>query len=90
MVHVNVLSQPIVNVQVSIPNANVSVGGQIIYISTVEPYEGEYEVIPDFDTQILETEDKRMTDDVTVHPIPVHRTSNPYGTTVYIGGILDG
>lgn len=55
-----------------------------------ERYSGDYEVTPNFDTQTLETENKLMTDDVTVFPIPVHRTTNPYGTTVYIGGLLGG
>lgn len=90
MVHVNVLSPPTIGVQATVPNANVSIGGQIIYIPIGDIYDGEYEVTPDFNTQTLETENKSMHDDVTVHPIPVHRTSNPYGTTVFIGGILNG
>lgn len=89
MVHVNVLQPSIISVQTSIPNAHVCVGGQTVIIDG-EHYMGEYEVTPDFNTQVLETAQKMMDDDVTVHPIPVHRTSNPYGTTVYIGGILDG
>lgn len=56
-----------------------------------EIYEGDYDVTPDFTTQTLETAQKIMTDDVTVEPIPVYRTSNPQGgKTIYIGGILDG
>lgn len=52
-------------------------------------YEGEYEVNPDFSTQILQTKNKAMRDDVTVHPIEVQRVSNAKGgKTVYIGGII--
>lgn len=50
------------------------------------PYEGEYEVTPRLTEQMLETQNKRMLDDVTVHEIPVTRTSNPQGgQTVLIG-----
>ena len=52
----------------------------------VNPYLGPYEVTPTFDEQYLETRDHTMTDDVTVHQIPVHRVSNPAGgVTVSIG-----
>lgn len=49
-------------------------------------YDGPYEVTPRLETQTLETELKAMEHDVTVHEIPVTRTSNPYdGITVLIG-----
>lgn len=54
--------------------------------SYVPPYEGAYEVTPNFDEQVLETNGKRMTDDVTVHVIPVTWTTNIHGgQTVVIG-----
>lgn len=54
--------------------------------SYVPPYEGEYEVTPRLEEQTLETNGKRMTDDVTVHTIPVVYTTNPFGgKTVLIG-----
>ena len=53
---------------------------------TAPQYEGAYEVTPTFDEQTLYTSGKQMFDDVTVHQIPVVRTSNPYGgQTVLIG-----
>ena len=59
--------------------------------SPVPPYTGSYTVIPTFSEQILETKNKRMTDDVSVHAIEVQRAGNPQGgLTVYIGGILNG
>lgn len=55
----------------------------------MDVYDGPYVVDPDFDGQVLDTNNKMMTDDVTVNPILVARTSNPSGgTTVYIGGII--
>lgn len=51
-------------------------------------YEGEYNVIPDWDDIILETEQKSMSSNVTVEKIPYHETSNVSGgITVVIGGI---
>lgn len=50
-----------------------------------DEYQGAYEVTPLARTeQTLETANKLMTDDVTVHKVPYYETSNPYGTTVYI------
>lgn len=55
------------------------------------PYDGEYEVNPSFQTQVLETRERYMSDDVTVNAIEISRTSNPSGgTTVYIGGNVNG
>lgn len=54
-------------------------------------YEGVYELTPSFDDQTLETKGLVMDDDVTVDAIQVSRTSNPFGgTTVYIGGLING
>ena len=51
-----------------------------------DTYMGPYEVTPRLTSQTLETEDKLMTDDVTVYEIPVTYTSNIYdGQTVVIG-----
>lgn len=49
-------------------------------------YSGDYEVTPSFTEQVLETSGMLMTDDVTVHEIPVTQTTNEYGgKTVVIG-----
>ena len=56
-----------------------------------DPYDGPYEVEPDFTGQTLATNGLRMTDDVTINPIYLADTSNPAGgTTVYIGGEFIG
>lgn len=90
MIHVNLEPCRKIEVHTSACRVSVSVAGQFIRTDSSERYTGQYNVTPDFDTQTLETENKYMTDDVTVFPIPVHRTTNPYGTTVYIGGLLNG
>ena len=60
--------------------------GSYMKVGDVDPYTGEYIVIPRVYEQILETARKTMSDDVTVTEIPVTRTSNPQGgLTVLIG-----
>ena len=60
--------------------------GVIQTITDADPYEGEYEVVPKVERQILETEQKLMTEDLLIHGIPFYEVSNDAGgTTVYIG-----
>lgn len=50
-----------------------------------DAYDGPYSVTPKVEEQVLHTQHKQMTDDVTVKAIPVYRVSNNSGgTTVYI------
>lgn len=66
----------------------MSLRGRLTIPTTIhmEYYQGPYEVTPRLNQQILETNDKTMTDDVTVYEIPITYTSNPYdGKTVLIG-----
>lgn len=52
------------------------------------PYAGEYDVIPNFELQTLETKNRRLKENVNVEAIRISRTSNPSGgTTVFIGGL---
>jgi len=46
-------------------------------------YTGEYEVTPTEETQVLATQGKIMTDNVTVNPIP-----NNYGLITWNGSVL--
>lgn len=56
----------------------------------IPEYEGSYVVIPDTQSQTLETKDKRMVDDVLVREIPYYETTNQQnGITVYIANSLD-
>ena len=49
-----------------------------------ETYTGEYIVTPNVFVQTLDTNNKLMTDDVTVLEIPYSEVSNLYGTTISI------
>ncbi len=66
-------------------NVGIEISGRgMVY----ENYEGSYVAVsmPD-ESQVLETKDKHMNDNVLVLPIPYYETSNPRGgKTVYIGG----
>lgn len=55
-----------------------------IVTDETEAYTGTYTVTPSFATQILSTDDMKMTDDVTVEAISVAHGANH---TVYIGGV---
>lgn len=60
--------------------------GAAYQMSEYAQYEGVYEVTPRLYGQSLETADKVLQNDVTIHQIPVSRVSNPYnGITVLIG-----
>lgn len=54
----------------------------------IEPYIGDYTVIPKIVEQSMATTNKKMIKDVTIKKIPKHEISNDYGTTIVIGGIL--
>ena len=49
-----------------------------------DPFPGPYEVIPKRWDQVLATNGKDMTDDVTVKEVPWTEVSNPTGTTFTI------
>ena len=60
--------------------------GQITRVAATGAYTGQYEITPNPDEAIiLPTKDKMMTKNLTVFKIPYWETSNPVGTTVYIG-----
>ena len=53
-------------------------------------YEGDYEVTPTTERQVLPTKNKSMVDDMTIHPIPIYEVSNTSGgNTVYIAGEIE-
>lgn len=60
------------------PSYSVEVASGVIVIGG-DPYEGSYEVTPTADGQVLPTRAKTMTDDVTIHEIPYHSTTNDAG-----------
>ena len=48
-----------------------------------DPYTGEYTITPSAETQVLLTNNLRMTDDITINPIP-----NNYGLITWDGATL--
>lgn len=72
------------NVSFNPPHANISTSTQIVRDYTDrDPYTGDYVVTPSEETQTLETYNKRMTDNVTINPIP-----NNYGRIAWNGTTL--
>lgn len=58
-----------IDVSVAPPALGVSAGAALITVE-LPAYDGDYEVTPTETEQVLATNDKRMTDNVTVHGIP--------------------
>lgn len=73
-----------VNVSFISPSMGVSTGTPIVreYVGS-EPYEGEYTITPSNETQILETKNLRMTDNLVVNAIPQN-----YGLITWNGSTL--
>ena len=77
--------------RVATTNETIKLATSIKIEENTNPYDGEYVVDPSFETQILNTKNKTLSDDITVTPIGVQRVSNlSGGITVYIGGIANG
>lgn len=64
---------------VGVLSGSLTIGGRATY----ERYDGEYEVIPSTEEQVLETANKRMTQNVVIKPIP-----NNYGLITWDGSSL--
>lgn len=75
------------------PKLNISAASEALSTSTgtpvarsyvqVPPYEGNYAVTPSAETQVLQTSGLRMTDNITIEPIP----SN-YGLITWNGSTI--
>lgn len=61
-------------------------GAITLTASDAEPYTGAYEISPSVSDQVLPVRSKKMVSDLIVSAIPYYETSNPTGTTIYIGG----
>lgn len=60
------------------------------YTTERNPYTGEYEVVPSSGGTTLDTKEKFLKNNITVHPIPYYEVPNTSGgTTVYIAGKLE-
>lgn len=78
------IGHPEVSVSIGAPSVNVSTGTPIArdYVER-DPYTGDYTVTPTEEAQTLATNGLRMTNDVTIEPVPQN-----YGRLTYSGGIL--
>ena len=66
------------------PNLNVSTGMPVARDRIErDPYTGSYVITPSAETQVLETEELRMTDNLTINPIP-----NNWGLITWNGSVL--
>lgn len=65
------------------------ISGELIDVTVIEyeheKYGGSYEIMPKIASQTFDTDDKLMTDDLTVLAIPYFEVHNEDGITVYIG-----
>lgn len=81
----NVIITPqAVSVSIRASGAGIDIGEQIArdYVDC-DPYTGDYTITPGTAEQVLETRNMRMTDNLTVNPIP----SN-YGLITWNGAVL--
>lgn len=84
------LSGDAVSVPVSVDDAEASLSADSVIVIHVvpTPYEGEYEVTPKArESVVLPTQNKTLTDNVTVLKVPYFETTNDHGTTVYIAEV---
>ena len=74
----------VVKVSVNPATVGLSFGNPIArdYVDR-EPYEGEYTVTPSAEEQVLQTENLRMTGNITINPVPQN-----YGLITWSGSIL--
>lgn len=73
-----------VSVSVNADTMGVALGTPVVkeYIE-VQTYTGDYEVTPSDETQTLETEGMRLTQPITVNPIPQN-----YGLITWNGSVI--
>lgn len=77
-------SQQLFDLTVTETNIPVSLEPQTVIVSSSIPdYDGDYDIIPTGEAQVLQTKNCRMTENVTVNPIP----SN-YGLITWNGSII--
>ena len=73
-----------VSIKIKPQAAKLKLGTPVVKEYTERPaYEGSYEVTPSAEAQVLHTNNLRMTDDVTIAPIP-----NNYGLITWNGSVI--
>lgn len=68
-----------------------SLVGSIHFPTGYINYNGDYEIIPKTESQVLDTADKHLSSNIKIREIPYYEVSNDYnGNTIIIGGDLIG
>lgn len=68
------------------PNFKANMGEVQVVTVGAPPYDGAYEVTPNFKVQTMETKEKIMRHNVEIRPIPICRVGNNFGgNTIIIG-----
>lgn len=63
---------------------------QVTVLEDVEVYDGNYEVIPKVEAQVLQTRQKFMQEDLRVKAIPYYDVGNTAGgSTVFIAAVIE-
>ena len=77
-------SAPRIGVKVTAPNMSASTGTPVArdFVDR-DPFTGEYVVTPSAEDQVLQTQNLRMTDNVTVKAIPQN-----YGLITWNGSVI--
>ena len=71
-------------ISMAVSDVNLPVGiGAAYQMREGEIYEGQYEFTPTQETQVVETKDKLLLENITINPIP-----NNYGLITYNGAII--
>ena len=73
-----------VAVEINPATETVSIGNPVTrdYVER-DPYTGDYEVTPSSERQVLRTKNLRMTDDITIKPVPSY-----YGIIIWDGSTI--
>lgn len=81
-----IVSESVQQFDVTVSENNIPVAITVItpiVASVIQNYDGSYEFTPSADEQTVQTRGKRLTQDITINPIP-----NNYGLITWNGSII--
>lgn len=78
-----------INIVGSLNSVGEIVGNLSLNGTEYTDYNGEYEITPQVESQILQTRNKIMRNNMQINEIPYYETSNEYGKTAYIGSEVE-
>lgn len=83
----DIIDKDVLSASMEDDEIEVDLSDILVVGNALPKYEGEYTIKPKFKNQILETKEKRMTENMVIEQISVVKTSNTSGgNTVIIGG----